>query len=190
MIRTAVTGFPEADGFVDQETEDQGDHERVHQHRARRDRLALCPAQLHDALRRQRQQVVVVQPAERAGQHTGERKVVFRQQQHIAERQHVGNRRLLDQHAISGIGNLEHIHLEVPANVTWPPAVYATEKQGPAQISRDNIRRRILLECNVRGRDMGGFVADARRLAGEKFVLPGGTKEGLKMLPEFKYASE
>jgi hypothetical protein len=28
------------------------------------------------------------------------------------------------------------------------------------------------------------------KLADKKFVLPGGTKEGLKMLPEFNYASE
>jgi predicted DNA-binding protein with PD1-like motif len=35
---------------------------------------------------------------------------------------------------LSGCGNLEHMHLEVPANLSWPPAVYAFEKQGPGQI--------------------------------------------------------
>ena len=35
---------------------------------------------------------------------------------------------------VSGIGNLEHVRLEVPANLVWPPTVYATEKQGPGQI--------------------------------------------------------
>ena len=35
---------------------------------------------------------------------------------------------------ISGCGSLEHIHLEVSANINWPPAVYAIEKQGPADI--------------------------------------------------------
>jgi len=31
---------------------------------------------------------------------------------------------------------------------------------------------------------------DSLTFVDKKFVLPGGTKEGLKMLPEFKYASE
>lgn len=35
---------------------------------------------------------------------------------------------------ISGTGTLEQIRLEVPANLLWPPAVYAVEKQGPGQI--------------------------------------------------------
>jgi predicted DNA-binding protein with PD1-like motif len=35
---------------------------------------------------------------------------------------------------LSGAGVLEHVHLELPANLLWPPTVYAFEKQGPAQI--------------------------------------------------------
>ena len=35
---------------------------------------------------------------------------------------------------LTGTGVLEHIHLEVPANLMWPPTVYAVEKQGPGQI--------------------------------------------------------
>jgi PRC-barrel domain len=31
---------------------------------------------------------------------------------------------------------------------------------------------------------------DSLKFVDKQFVLPGGTKEGLKMLPEFKYASE
>jgi hypothetical protein len=31
---------------------------------------------------------------------------------------------------------------------------------------------------------------DSLKFVDKKFELPGGTKEGLKMLPEFKYASE
>ena len=33
----------------------------------------------------------------------------------------------------------------------------------PAQINREDSRRRLLVECNVRGRDMGGFVTEARQ---------------------------
>jgi predicted DNA-binding protein with PD1-like motif len=35
---------------------------------------------------------------------------------------------------LSGCGALEHMHLEVPANLMWPPTVFATEKQGPGLI--------------------------------------------------------
>jgi cobalt-zinc-cadmium resistance protein CzcA len=40
------------------------------------------------------------------------------------------------------------------------------EEQGPAIIGRENARRRVLVEANVRGRDLGSFVAELdRRLA-------------------------
>ena len=45
----------------------------------------------------------------------------------------------------------------------------------PAQVSRDNSRRRLLVECNVRGRDLGSFVAEAReKLAPLERELPDG----------------
>jgi cobalt-zinc-cadmium resistance protein CzcA len=47
-------------------------------------------------------------------------------------------------------------------------------EDGPAQISRDRIQRRITVEVNVRGRDLAGFVSEARdRLADSKAVPPG-----------------
>ena len=36
------------------------------------------------------------------------------------------------------------------------------EVEAPAQISRENGMRRVVVECNIRGRDMGSFVAEAR----------------------------
>ncbi len=36
------------------------------------------------------------------------------------------------------------------------------EVESPAQVSRDDSRRRLLVECNVRGRDLGSFVAEAQ----------------------------
>ena len=47
-------------------------------------------------------------------------------------------------------------------------------EDGPAQISRDNIHRRIAVETNVRGRDLGGFVADVQRAIGQNVKLPTG----------------
>ncbi len=46
--------------------------------------------------------------------------------------------------------------------------------EGPAQVSRENGQRRIVIECNVTGRDMGSFVADAQRAVGREVTLPTG----------------
>ncbi len=45
---------------------------------------------------------------------------------------------------------------------------------GPAQISRENGKRRVVVELNVVGRDIGGFVAEAQRLIHEEVDLPTG----------------
>jgi len=50
--------------------------------------------------------------------------------------------------------------------------VYVTE--GPAQISREMGQRRIVVECNVTGRDLGGFVAEAQRKIDAAVKLPPG----------------
>ena len=48
--------------------------------------------------------------------------------------------------------------------------VYVTE--GPAQISRDMAQRRIIISCNVTGRDLGGFVQEAQRKVDAAVKLP------------------
>ena len=45
---------------------------------------------------------------------------------------------------------------------------------GLAQISRENIQRRLAVETNVRGRDLSSFVADAQEAVGQKITLPDG----------------
>ncbi|NHZ73334.1 MAG: CusA/CzcA family heavy metal efflux RND transporter [Nitrospirae bacterium] len=47
-------------------------------------------------------------------------------------------------------------------------------EDGPAQISRDRISRRINVEANVRGRDLAGFVAEARAAVEAEVDLPPG----------------
>jgi heavy metal efflux system protein len=50
------------------------------------------------------------------------------------------------------------------------------EVEAPAQISRENSKRRLLVECNVRGRDLGSFVAEAKtRLRPLEAKLPTGS---------------
>ncbi len=45
---------------------------------------------------------------------------------------------------------------------------------GPAQVSRSQVQRRLVVEANVRGRDLGGFVQEARRRVAEEVTLPPG----------------
>ncbi len=45
---------------------------------------------------------------------------------------------------------------------------------GPAQISREHVQRRIVVECNIRGRDLGGFVAEAQQAVARAVTLPAG----------------
>ena len=49
-----------------------------------------------------------------------------------------------------------------------------TTEEGPAQISRQNINRRLSVEANVRGRDLASFVADAQQAVESGIDLPVG----------------
>jgi len=49
-----------------------------------------------------------------------------------------------------------------------------TVEQGPVQIGRENVQRRLTLEMNVRGRDVAGFVAEARERIDTEVDLPDG----------------
>lgn len=46
--------------------------------------------------------------------------------------------------------------------------------EGPNQISRENGKRRVVVQANVRGRDIGSFVAEAQTVMNEKVKLPSG----------------
>jgi cobalt-zinc-cadmium resistance protein CzcA len=48
------------------------------------------------------------------------------------------------------------------------------ETEGPATINREWGRRRITVQCNVRGRDVGSFVAEARKKIADQVKLPEG----------------
>ena len=57
-----------------------------------------------------------------------------------------------------------------------PLARLATIKlvEGPSTITREWGQRRVTITCNIRGRDMGTFVAEAKRKVAEKVTLPKG----------------
>jgi cobalt-zinc-cadmium resistance protein CzcA len=49
-----------------------------------------------------------------------------------------------------------------------------TSREGPAEVSRENAQRRITVEINIRGRDIGSFVEDARDRVERRIQLPPG----------------
>ena len=56
-----------------------------------------------------------------------------------------------------------------------PQLAEIREVETPAQISRDNGQRRLIVECNIRHRDMGSFIAEAQqRLSKIENDLPSG----------------
>ncbi len=46
--------------------------------------------------------------------------------------------------------------------------------EGPNQISRENGKRRVVVQCNVRGRDIGSFVTEAQQKITQQVKLPAG----------------
>jgi cobalt-zinc-cadmium resistance protein CzcA len=71
------------------------------------------------------------------------------------------------------IGN---ILISAPGGRVVPLSELATiaQVEGPVQISRENARRRVVVEFNVEGRDIGGLVAEGQRLLQERLGLPPG----------------
>ncbi len=66
-----------------------------------------------------------------------------------------------------------------------------SEADGPAQISRESLRRRMRVEVNIRGRDLVSFVSEARaRVEREVRLPPGYTLEWGGQFENFRRASE
>jgi cobalt-zinc-cadmium resistance protein CzcA len=77
------------------------------------------------------------------------------------------------------IGAIEQLLVPSPLGYNVPLGQLATVGQVdvPAQISREDSGRRLIVECNVRGRDIGSFVEEARRkLQDVEDALPAGCR--------------
>ncbi|NOY25429.1 MAG: efflux RND transporter permease subunit [Oligoflexia bacterium] len=61
------------------------------------------------------------------------------------------------------------------AKVPLEQVARITVEQGPLQIGRENVQRRLTIELNVRGRDVAGFVAEAQQRIEDEVELPDGT---------------
>ena len=60
--------------------------------------------------------------------------------------------------------------------------------EGPAQVSRENIQRRLVVEANIRGRDLGSFVTEAQQVIRDRVSLPSGYY--LERSGQFKHLQE
>ncbi len=75
------------------------------------------------------------------------------------------------------IGVLEQVQVPVTGGGFVPLASVADIRvvDGPNQISRENGKRRVVVQANVRGRDVGSVVADARAAIAGEVRLPAGS---------------
>ena len=78
--------------------------------------------------------------------------------------------------ARNDVESLHRLLVASPSGQLIPLSQLATIQieEGPAQVSRDNIQRRITVESNVRGRDLAGFVADAKLAIEREVKMPPG----------------
>ncbi|MFW2389262.1 MAG: efflux RND transporter permease subunit [Polyangiales bacterium] len=78
--------------------------------------------------------------------------------------------------ARSSIEAIRQVPIAAPGGALIPLGQLADldVEEGPAQINRDRIQRRLTVEANVRGRDLGGFVSEAKESIARSGVLPAG----------------
>jgi len=76
----------------------------------------------------------------------------------------------------SSLETIGNILVKTPQGMRLPLSELARigEEEGPAQISRENGERRIGIEVNVSGRDIGGYVTEARQRIRDQVHLPPG----------------
>ncbi|NOJ89446.1 efflux RND transporter permease subunit, partial [Myxococcus xanthus] len=78
--------------------------------------------------------------------------------------------------ARTSVEQLEGIRVASPTGQLIPLSQLArvVVEEGPAQVSRENIQRRLTIEANVRGRDLQGFVTEAEETIAREVKLPAG----------------
>jgi cobalt-zinc-cadmium resistance protein CzcA len=83
--------------------------------------------------------------------------------------------RFMDE-ASQDVDTIKNLLIPAPHGVRVPLSQVASVAllEGPAQISREDTRRRISVELNVRGRDIGSFVKEAEAAIDRQVKLPAG----------------
>ncbi|MEW6746988.1 MAG: CusA/CzcA family heavy metal efflux RND transporter [Planctomycetota bacterium] len=84
------------------------------------------------------------------------------------------NKSLITQATAPAAGGVEYAHLlgdsgsTTPGYIPLSSVAHIQIDEGPRMIRREDGRRRIVVQCNVRGRDLGSFVAEAQdRIEGQ-----------------------
>jgi cobalt-zinc-cadmium resistance protein CzcA len=74
------------------------------------------------------------------------------------------------------IANLEYLFIDTPGGLKVPLEELASIEftKGPAKISRDDTKRRIVVSINVRNRDLQSVIEDIQQLVDENIYLPPG----------------
>lgn len=82
----------------------------------------------------------------------------------------------LAQSARSAVNRISDLWVDAPAGQRIPLGSLAAIQQetGASRIMRDYGRRRIAIKCSIRGRDMGGFVAEAQKCVASDVQIPRG----------------
>lgn len=78
-----------------------------------------------------------------------------------------------NRNSVETIGNIL-VPTKEGANIPLSQLTKIVMVEGPVQVSRENGERRIGIEMNIQGRDIGGFVAEAKKLINSKVKLPPG----------------
>lgn len=75
------------------------------------------------------------------------------------------------------VAALENVLVDTPAGTLIPLRTIARviESRGPNQVLRENVQRRIVIQCNVSGRDLNGVITDIRSQIAEHVTLPEGS---------------
>ena len=78
--------------------------------------------------------------------------------------------------AVSSLDTLATLPLTTPSGerVELGEVARLQLSEGPAQVSRENGKRRVVIELNLEGRDIGGFVSEARTILASELDLPVG----------------
>jgi cobalt-zinc-cadmium resistance protein CzcA len=82
----------------------------------------------------------------------------------------------VDSATTDGVADYANLPVASPTGSLIPLGQLAeiVVEEGPAQVSRERISRRLVVECNVRGRDIGSFVDEAQRALAANAPLPPG----------------
>ncbi len=83
---------------------------------------------------------------------------------------------LLDSESRADVERIGEILVDLPNGEQIPLNTVATIQPalGPNQILRENVRRRIVIQCNTGGRDLGSVVGDIQKTIAAKIQLPAG----------------